>query len=319
MPTLDSALVKGLLSTSPVLPASVTGALAALLVVLIVLALRRSGAGGILRLLLPVSGLAIGALAVIAVLDRLALDDRAADGRALLQRHAELNLSAVAPGSALACLDGAAGETVENACEKAVFADPQRAASAVAYTAARLALLADAAALAHSGAPAITEAFEATRRAIELDRYGVVAHVLAVRDGCTAERCAAFDLLRDTATLKANLTVQAFDTYVARYASSWNKSDAVVAEKEPATTASLPATGATGPPASANSPVPNRYDFPSAASIPPVSIMTSEPPMPKEAAPGDATPATAEGAAPTVKLPVPPKRPQTQAAKPSAR
>jgi hypothetical protein len=70
--------------------------------------------------------------------------------------------------------------------------------------------------------------------------------------------------------------------------------------------------------ASPNNPVPNRYDFPSAASIPPVSIMTSEPPTPKEAASADAVPA-AEGAATTVKLPVPPKRPQTQAAKPSAR
>jgi hypothetical protein len=310
MPTVDSALVKALFSTPLVLPASVAGALAALFVVLIVLALRRTGAGGIFRVLLPVSGLAIGALAVIAVLDRLALDDRAAEGRALLQRHAELNLSAVAPGSALACLDGAAGETVENACEKAVFADPQRAASAVAYTAARLALLADAAVLTHGGVPAITEAFEATRRAVELDRYGIVAHVLAVRDGCTAERCAAFDLLRDAGTLKANLKVQAFDTYVARYASSWTKSNAV-AEKEPATTASVPVAGATGSSASPNNPVSDRYDFPSAASIPPVSIMNTEPPLPKEAA--------AESAAPTAKLPVPPKRPQAQAAKPSAR
>jgi hypothetical protein len=313
MPTLDSALLNGLLLTPLVLPVSVAGALAALFVVLIVLALRRSGAGGILRFLLPISGLAIGALAVIAVLDRLALDDRAAEGRALLQRNAELNLSAVAPGSALACLDGAAGETIENACEKAVFADPQRAASAVAYTAARLTLLGDAAALAHGGVPAITEMFEATRRAVELDRYGIVAHVLALRDGCTAERCAVFDLLRDTGTLKANLKVQAFDTYIARYVSSWTKSDAV-AEKEPSTTASLPVAGATGPLASPNSPVADRYDFPSAASIPPVSIMNTEPPLPKEAAP-----AAAENAAPAAKLPVPPRRPQAQAATPPAR
>jgi len=112
--------------------------------------------------------------------------------------------------------------------------------------------------------------------------------------------------------------VQAFDTYVARYASSWNKSD-VVAEKEPATTASLPAAGATGSPASPNNPVANRYDFPSAASIPPVSIMTTEPLLPKQTTPADVAPAAAESAAPTVKLPVPPKRPQAQAAKPSAR
>ena len=54
-------------------------------------------------------------------------------GARWLQRNAELSLSAVAPGSTLACLDGVAGEAVENACEKTVFADPQSAASAVAY------------------------------------------------------------------------------------------------------------------------------------------------------------------------------------------
>ena len=291
------------------LPASVAGALAALFVVLAVMALRRAGAGGLQRLLLPVAAIVLVALAVIALLDRMALDSQAAERRALLQRQAVLDASALAPGSALACLDGGAGEQIENACEKAVFADAQSAAAAVAYTGARLALLKDASALARRGAAGLVETFAGTRRALELDRFGLAAHVLATRDGCTADACAAFALLRDTGALKANLRVHAFDAYVARYAAAWNKSEPKnepknepVAEKQPA---AVPVASA---PAPAN-PVASRYDFPSAASIPPVSIMNAEPPLPKSAeAPSDS------GA-----VPVPPKRPQAQAATPPAR
>src|SRR5471032_1791658 len=103
MPTIDGSSISGLLSTPLMLPASVAGALVALFIVLVVLALRR--AGGMPRLLLPVGALVIGVLAVVGVLNRLALDDRAAERRALLQRNAELNRSAVAPGTMLGCLD----------------------------------------------------------------------------------------------------------------------------------------------------------------------------------------------------------------------
>jgi hypothetical protein len=52
-----------------------------------------------------------------------------------------------------------------------------------------------------------------------------------------------------------------------------------------------------------------KYDFPSADSIPAVSIMNAEPPLPK-----GATDAQAAGGEP-----VPPKRPQGQAASPAPR
>ena len=54
----------------------------------------------------------------------------------------DLATRALAPGSALACLDTIAGETVENACEKALFASPEATAAAVSYVAAQLSLLA---------------------------------------------------------------------------------------------------------------------------------------------------------------------------------
>src|SRR5216683_1661141 len=90
----------------------------------------------LLKLAIAGAVIAGGALAVIVVLDHMAqeykIDRQAAERRALTQRNAELNISAVAPGSVLACLDSGAGEAVENACEKQVFADPQRAAGATA-------------------------------------------------------------------------------------------------------------------------------------------------------------------------------------------
>ncbi len=168
-----------------------------------------------------------------AILDRMAQDERAAERRALTQRYAELSAQALAPGSALACLDGAAGEAVENACEKTVFAGPQATAGAVSYMAARLTLLADALAFARKSDPDFAAALSGLRRAVELDRFGIAAHVLAVRDGCTAERCAAFALLRDAGVIKANLKAQVFDQYVSRYAADWDKSAPVAAKPAP--------------------------------------------------------------------------------------
>src|SRR5438128_2395948 len=63
--------------------------------------------------------------------------------RALEARANELTLRALEPGSTLACLDGVVNPTIEDACEKALFASPEKIAAAVSYVDARLALLAD--------------------------------------------------------------------------------------------------------------------------------------------------------------------------------
>ena len=312
---VGSASVNGLLSTPLVLPAPVAGALAALFLVIVLIAVRRATHDGGARLLLPFSVILICTLAVIGIIDRLATNERMAEQRDLRLRDSQLSVSALAPGSPLACLDGVAGEQVENACERAVFADAQSTARAVAYVTARLALLADVSAVAQRDDRDLLAVFANARRAIELDRYGIAAHVLAVRDGCTTERCAAFAMFQDTGALKANLKVRAFETYVARYASAWGKSEPG-ADKEPqASVAPLPPVASAGEP-SAPHPVDSRYDFPSAASIPPVSIMNAEPPPPKEQTGG----ASAQpGEKPAGNTPVPPKRPQAQAASPPAR
>ena len=132
-------------------------------------------------------------------------------------------------------------------------------AAAVAYMAARLTLLADGLAFARRSDPDFANTLAGLRRAIELDRFGIAAHVLAVRDGCTAERCAAFALLDDASVIKANLKAQAFDQYVARYAADWDKS-------APKRRRPLPAGDrfpvVLQPIAPAKTPLSGKYDFP---------------------------------------------------------
>ena len=98
---------------------------------------------------------------------------------------------AIAPGSALSCLDELAGETVEAACERAVFASPEGVAAAVSYVTAQLALLADGTALCPSSDANYAGELASLRTALELDRFGIVAHVLVEREGCTVDRCDA--------------------------------------------------------------------------------------------------------------------------------
>lgn len=266
---------------------------------------------GLLKLAIALAVVAGVTLSVVAVVNTMTLERDAADRRALVQRSSELTAGAMAPGSVLSCLDGGAGDEVEAACEARIFADPRTVAGAVAYTAARLSLLAEA----HATQPTVLTAMAGTRRAIELDRYGIAAHVLAMRDGCTAENCPAFGFLRDVTALKANLKAQIYDQYVSRYVAAWSRPEPekhgpVAAAPVPG----APVAAAPGEPAQPTGvPVSSKYDFPSAASIPPVSIMNSEP----KSAPPKAD-SKAEAKPDEDAVPVPPKRPQTQAGTPPA-
>jgi hypothetical protein len=135
-------------------------------------------------------------------------------------RFFELTISGLMPGSALACLGAGAGDSVEASCEQALFATPQATAAAVAFVAAQLALLADGAGFARRD-PSYAETLAHLRRALEKDRFGLVAHVLAARDGCTVEQCRAFGLLNNTGRIRANLVERSYDFYVVRHASRW--------------------------------------------------------------------------------------------------
>ena len=268
------------------LPVWALAGLAACVVLVCAFTLVRSDGRGVLAVVV----LLIIVLAGWWARDHFAHRELAAELRALDTRAFDLATRAFAPGSALGCLDANAGETVEAACEKAVFASPEATAAAVAYVAAQLSLLGSASELGrrHGGA---NPGAAMLRRAIEADRFGIVAHVLATRDGCTPGRCTVFTWLRDPSRINANLAERPFEARVKTYSANW-----------PSAGVRGLVSSAPSPPPAAAAKVPNNLYFPSASSIPPVNIMTAEPPA-AQRQPQDAT-ATTESAPPT-----PPRRP----------
>jgi len=165
---------------------------------------------------------------------------------------------------AFACIDDLAGEAVLTACEKALFGSPESAAAALSYAASqitRLTAFGDVAVANKS----LTPELQALRRAVERDRYGLMAYVLAARDHCTPLNCGVFRALTDNHQIVTNMDERVYDGLIARYAPLWNAPAPSVAVPVAALSPSMP----TGKPTNA--------DFPTAASTPPVSIMTPEP------------------------------------------
>jgi hypothetical protein len=216
---------------------------------------------------------------------------------------------AVAPGSALSCLDELAGETVEAACEKAVFASPEAVSAAVAYVTAKLALLVDRNAYARRVDPTVASELAPLLTALEIDRFGIVAHVLAKRHGCTAGKCEALTWFSDQSHVLANLRDHTFDDEVAKFAAVWNGPPRAATDGAAAEPSHGPAALTVAP----------RYDFPSSQSIPPVNIMAPEQPAPRLGAPPPAPPHAGEGRVGGAQsgegnprpatAPVPPRRP----------
>ncbi|MDQ8726322.1 hypothetical protein [Bradyrhizobium sp. LHD-71] len=246
---------------SPTLPmwATLVGAAFFALVVLIVL-LRadKTMANGALAV---IALLAIG-IASTATVRGLGTSARPTD----VPVDARVSTQQVAASPALACLDGLAGESVEAACEKAVFGSADTAAAAVSYTAGQISRV-----IAAGNSRSLTPEQQLLRRTVERDRYGLVAQVVAVRERCAATDCPLFRMLTDVDQIKANMNDRLYDTLVARYSPSWNSAAAGPA----APNANL----LSGVPAGANTPTgrPTSVDFANSAAIPPVSIMGSEP------------------------------------------
>jgi hypothetical protein len=240
------------------------------------------------------------------------------------ERTGSAETRSVAPVSAtlpqLACIDDLAGDAVLNACEKALFGSAESTASAVAYAASQISRLTGSGDVAAADQTASSELL-ALRRAVERDRYGLIAYVLMARDHCTPSSCAAFRSLADNHQIVANMDERVYENLITRYASSWNAPPPAAA---PGPVAALPTTSVpTGKPTNA--------EFPSAASTPPVNIMVPEPgsvpagrtppaagpvqlaPVPAPRAPS-ATTAAASPALAAAKKPPTPKRTPTAAA-----
>lgn len=195
----------------------------------------------------------------------------------------------------LSCIDDLAGDAVLNACEKTLFGSAESAAAAVSYAAAQITRLTGNGDVAAAEARASSELL-ALRRAVERDRYGLMAYVLTSRDRCTAASCPAFRALADNHQIVANMDEHVYENLITRYSPSWNAPP--LAAASPGLVAALPPSAPTGKPTNA--------DFPSAASTPPVSIMTPEP--------GATPPARAAAPSAPVQLaPVPSPRPAAAA------
>jgi hypothetical protein len=269
------------------LPLWAAAVVAALVIIAGMVAFVRNGVDGVSASLMQGAVVLMVALAGWWTIDHFARRDMLAERQALEARAFELAARAMAPGSALACLDAIAGDVVEDACEKLLFASPEATAGAVSYVAAQLSLLASAGDHARRAGPG--SGMTQLRRALEADPFGLVAHVLTARDGCTPAQCGVFALLQDTRRISTNLAERTFEARLKQYAAAWPASGGrpVAATNPPPATAPQP-TAAAGPR------VPNNLYFPSASSIPPVNIMTAEPAAPPQ--PHDTTGAAADTA-----------------------
>src|SRR3954447_9237736 len=241
---------------SPTFPMWLTLAAAAFFALILVVTLlraERSVANGALTV---ITLLAIG-IAVAATIRGFAPDDAAVSRTAPAVRSATLALPA------LACVDDLAGETVLAACEKLLFGSADSAAAAVSYAATRITQLTNLGDVA-SANKSMTPELQSLRQSVERDRYGLMAYVLAVRDHCRPGEFAAYRSLTDHNHLAANMDEHVYEGLISRYSASWGAAP-------PAAVAAVPPSPPTGKPTTA--------EFPTSASIPPVNIMTPEPPL----------------------------------------
>jgi hypothetical protein len=294
-----------------VLPLWSAAVVAAVFVALCVLVLGRAGREGIVAALSRAGLLLAGAAVAWVVLNATSAGTFAAQRRALDARALEMTTRAVMPGSALACLDATAGDLVEESCERALFVSPEATAASVAYVTAQLSLLADGSEYERRSGANYESVLGGLRHAVETDRFGIVAHVLADRDGCTADRCGTFGLLRDASQVSDNLMGHKYESSVMRHATDWLQSalSLTAANSPPASPppAPLPTPVQSSASAAAGKRAPNGLYFPSSASIPAVSIMNAEPtgaPQQAAAAPAAAD-ATAKAPTPAARKPTP--------------
>jgi len=266
-------------------------AIGVLAVVIVVISLFRGRAGheshGTLSVLTQVALVAVIGGAAYLGLRQLESMSRRAERNVLEERAAALSARASQPGSVLACVDGASEPALAEACERTLFAEPQRVAAALAHVRERLLFVSDAVAYAEARDASYLDRVKEFRDSIETDSYGFVAHVMATEDKCTPDACARFRILRDPAKVKDNLAAKRMEGLVGKHAAAW---------REPEKPAPRP--------------------------VAPAAVPAPEPtPAPASTPPGAATPApaqTAPGRPGATPVPGPGPRQKTKAGNPAA-
>jgi len=257
---------------SPAFPMWLTLAAAGFFGIIVLITLLRAEKSVANGALTVITLVAIG-IAVATTIRGSDPDDRTASAAPPSFRQASIALPA------LSCIDDLAGETVLTACEKALFGTPEAAAAALSYAASQITQLTALGDVATANKN-MTPELQMVRRAVERDRYGLMAYVLAARDHCTAADCPAFHALTDYHQIVVNMDERTYEGLIARYAPLWNAPPTAQLPM-----AALAPTMPTGKPTNA--------EFPTAAQTPPVSIMTPEPgtaptPAPRAAAAANA-------------------------------
>jgi hypothetical protein len=205
--------------------------------------------------------------------------------------------------SEVTCLDTISDAVTEAACKKALFASPETVMASVAHTQSRLLSLAEGVNLAKTDS-SFQQALEGMQRSIEADPFGLVAQVLAMQ-GCNAD-CDVLKLLRDPQRILENLKARTFETIVAERSASWTVTGssapaADVPQAQESLANRFSAVGSTPPapvPSVTTGAAPARapFEYPSAASIPPISIMNPETSTPQNAPPVERRSTTREQA-----------------------
>src|SRR6202048_1199459 len=158
---------------SPAFPVWLTLAAAGFFGIIVLVTLLRAEKSVANGALTVITLLAVG-IAVAATIRGFGPDD----GRnASAETRSPQPMTAALP--ALACIDDLAGETVLTACERPLFGSAESAAAALSYAAfqiTRLTAFGDVATANESTTPEL----QMLRRAVERDRYGLMAYVLAV-------------------------------------------------------------------------------------------------------------------------------------------
>jgi hypothetical protein len=259
-----------------------TGAFVGIIVLITLLRSERSVANGVLAL---ITLLAIGVAGAVTF--------RGGSSANVVQSSEVRPVqTAAAPLPQLSCIDEMAGDAVLAACEKVLFGSAESVAAAVAYAASQITLLTSLGDVATANKGAGSDLL-ALRRAVERDRYGLMAYVLTARDRCTPTACRAFRSLTEPRQIAANMEDRVYESLITRYAATWNTPQAATGM-----IAALPPSLPTGKPTNA--------EFPTSASTPPVSIMNPEPPLGAAPKPAPAAVAPAAPAARSVGASPPP-------------
>jgi hypothetical protein len=141
--------------------------------------------------------------------------------RSLEERANALFNQIIQPGSPFACIDGSPAPAMQAACERTLFAEPQRVATAVAITTQRVAYMIDAVRFGRERDGNYLTRISPLRRTLENDPFGFVGFVMSSVYHCMADLCDRFAMFDDPERVKENIRSRRYEAYMAKYAGVW--------------------------------------------------------------------------------------------------